>query len=151
MGCGTRIETTAAAAMDEVAFVGRIETTAAAAVDEVAFVGRIETTANEYCLQMDNAPWHTSRNTQRFIEDNGITYYPTPAQSPDFNPIELVWNDLKDFIRTEVQPVNKAELIAGIHVFWQRVVTVEYCNSKIDHLKTVLPRAIQLSGKPTGL
>ena len=104
-----------------------------------------------HCLNMDNAPWHKAGETQAFIANNGISYHPTPAQSPDFNPIELVWNDMKDFIRTEIKPATKNELIAGIHVFWNRVVTVAYCNSKINHLERVLPRAIELNGKPTGM
>ena len=29
-----------------------------------------------------------------------------PAQSPDFNPIELVWNDLKFYFRNNIKPNN---------------------------------------------
>ena len=102
-------------------------------------------------MHMDNAPWHRSAETMQFIEEREIIYHKTPAQSPDFNPIELVWHDLKRFICTDIKPQSAAELIAGIHVFWNTFVTVDYCNAKIDHLANVLPRAIELGGKPTGM
>ena len=74
-----------------------------------------------------------------------------PAQSPDFNQIELVWNDLKYYIRTKIKPNNLEELITSINRFWETKVTREYCNSKIDHLEKVLKRAIVLKGKATGI
>ena len=62
-----------------------------------------------------------------YIEENDIFWARTPAQSPDFNTIELVWHDLKDFIRSEI--MNKRdELIVGMRFFWENIVTVEYCN-----------------------
>jgi hypothetical protein len=35
--------------------------------------------------------------------------------------------------------------------FWNNIVTREYCNSKIDHLKKVLKETINLNGLATGL
>ena len=72
-------------------------------------------------------------------------------QSPDFNPIELVWNDLKFYLRTKIKPNNLQELIAAINRFWETKVTPEYCKSKIDHLETVFKRTIVLRGKATGI
>ena len=44
------------------------------------------------------------------------------------------------------------ELIAGIKLFWRTVVTVQYCNSKIDHiLNKVLNEVINLRENATGL
>ena len=74
-----------------------------------------------------------------------------PAQSPDFNPIELVWNDLKYYLKQKIKPNNVEELVLGINRFWETKVTVEYCNSKIDHLDTVLKRTIVLRGMATGI
>jgi len=42
-------------------------------------------------------------------------------------------------------------LIEGITYFWNNAVTLEYCNSKIDHLKRVLKEIINLNGLATGL
>ena len=65
--------------------------------------------------------------------------------------LELVWNDLKFFIRTIHKPTNMDSLIEGITYFWNNIVTREYCNSKIDHLKKVLKETINLNGLATGL
>ena len=50
---------------------------------------------------------------------------------------------------TKRMPTTIEELIIGIEVFWRDVVTVEYCNSKIDHLQNFLPKVIQYNGKAT--
>ncbi len=62
----------------------------------------------------------------RFIEDNHISYWPTPAESPDLNPIEMMWHELKHHIRKYVKPKNKEQLLEGIVNFW-RTVDSERC------------------------
>ena len=65
------------------------------------------------------------------------------------NPIENIWHELKEFIRREVKPKSKEELIEGIELFWDSV-DIYKCFRYIDHLKKVLPRAIEVRGEPTG-
>ena len=48
---------------------------------------------NYHELYMDNAPNHSAYVTGRFIIENRINSVKAAPQSPDFNPIELVWND----------------------------------------------------------
>ena len=55
---------------------------------------------------------------------NNINYWPTPAESPDLNPIEMLWNKLKFFLSTVVKQRNK-ELVDGIRTFWSTRVTPE--------------------------
>jgi hypothetical protein len=100
---------------------------------------------------MDNAKCHVSKSTMRFLRRNLINHFKTPAQSPDFNPIELVWHDLKDYLSKVIMPTGENDLVNGILKFWRQIVTVEYCNSKIDHLKRVLDTAIVNKGKATGM
>ena len=105
-----------------------------------------------HLLHMDNAPSHSAASSTAYLLDRGIFHFKTPAQSPDLNPIELVWNDLKSYIKERVKPKTAQELLDGIFQFWNTVVTVEYCNSKIDHVKnTVLDEIIKLNGIATGL
>ena len=52
----------------------------------------------------DNDPKHTSIYAQNYLKDNDINWWRTPAESPDMNPIENVWHELKEFIRREVKP-----------------------------------------------
>ena len=54
------------------------------------------------------------------------------------NTIELVWNELKHFLRTTFKPTTKEELIAGITEFWETRMTPEKCQHYIDHLQKLL-------------
>ena len=67
----------------------------------------------------DNDPNHTSRVAQNYLETNGITWWKTPPESPDLNPIENVWGFLKTFLRDRHKPHNEASLIEGIKLYWK--------------------------------
>ena len=100
-------------------------------------------------FMQDNDPKHTSIHASDFMTENGINWWKTPAESPDLNPIENMWHELKEYIRREVKPKTKQELIDGIVSFWE-TVTVEKCCKYINHLKKVIPRVIELQGAATG-
>ncbi|KAK1788787.1 hypothetical protein P4O66_002596 [Electrophorus voltai] len=44
---------------------------------------------------MDNAPWHTARSIKVWMRDHQIKILSWPAQSPDLNPTENLWNVIK--------------------------------------------------------
>ena len=100
-------------------------------------------------FMQDNDPKHTSLYAKEWIDDNEVNWWKPPAESPDLNPIENLWHELKEYIRREVKPRTKDELVDGISKFWE-TVTVEKCNRYINHLKKVIPRVIELNGEPTG-
>ena len=70
-------------------------------------------------------------------------------ESPDCNPIENLWHELKEFLRREIKPKTKQELIDGIQKFW-KTVTIAKCGKYIGHLKKVIPKVIELQGAATG-
>ena len=100
-------------------------------------------------FMQDNDPKHTSHAAQDYLARKEINWWRTPPESPDMNPIENLWHELKEYVRREVKPRNKQELIDGIVHFWSSV-DVRKCCRYIDHLKKVLPRAIEVAGEPTG-
>ena len=104
---------------------------------------------NEHRFMQDNDPKHTSRAAQHFFTTHNVNWWRTPPESPDMNPIENLWHELKEFIRREVKPRTKEELIEGIKSFWDTVDVFKCCRY-IDHLKKVLPKAIEVGGEPTG-
>ena len=101
-------------------------------------------------FQQDNDPKHTSRMAKTFMETNGINWWETPAESPDLNPIEMLWHELKHFLRTEVKPTTKDKLLGGIWRFWRERMTVEKCQKYINHLQKVMPIVIQREGAASG-
>lgn len=103
-----------------------------------------------YRLYMDNDPKHKSHSTIRFYKRHGVELVHSPAQSPDFNPIEMTWNDLKSFLCNVYKPKNKQQLINGIKTFWKSV-SAEACRKKISHLDRVFRKCIELNGQATGL
>ena len=100
-------------------------------------------------LMMDNDPKHTSIKAKAFLQAKSINWWKTPAELPDFNPIENLWHEVKEYLRRDVKPTTKDELIGGIQGFW-KTVDVPKCIKYIRHLKKVIPKAIEVNGEPTG-
>ena len=101
-------------------------------------------------FQQDNDPKHTSRLASNFMEDNGINWWKTPPESPDLNPIEMLWHEPKHFLQNIVKPRTKEELISGIERFWNERVDAEKCTKYIGHLHKVLPIVVERQGKASG-
>lgn len=102
-----------------------------------------------YNFMQDNDPKHTSKYVREWMESNGVVWWKTPPESPDLNPIEDLWHELKESIRRQVKPKSKDELIQGIQSFWRTVDAIK-CNKYINHLYKVLPKVIELNGGATG-
>ena len=101
-------------------------------------------------FQQDNDPKHTSNAAKAFIEEHNINWWQTPPESPDMNPIENVWHELKHHLRKIVKPRNKSSLIAGITDFWENIMNKKKCIRYINHIHTVLPQVLAMQGQATG-
>ena len=56
---------------------------------------------------------------------------------------------LQEYIRREVKPRSKQQLIDGIKAFWE-TMDVAKCRRYIGHLQKVIPKMIELNGDATG-
>ena len=65
------------------------------------------------------------------------------------NPIENLWHEMKEFLRREVKPTTKDQLVDGIRCFWATIDAAKCCRY-IRHLKKVLPKVIEVQGNATG-
>jgi hypothetical protein len=97
---------------------------------------------------MDNDRKHTSKVTKIFMEENCITHWESPAQSPDLNPIELVWYKLKHYCSTQ-KIKTKEELVNAITEFWETWLTIDQCQKYVNHALNVVPHVLLEFGKAT--
>ncbi|KAL2077375.1 hypothetical protein ACEWY4_026879 [Coilia grayii] len=66
-------------------------------------------------LQQDHARPHLARVTQAYLEAQGVDVLPWPADSPDMNPIEQLWDYLGRQVANRVpQLANWQQLIQAL-------------------------------------
>lgn len=75
-----------------------------------------------FWLMHDNARPHTARATQTVLDDSHIRVLPWPAYSPDLNPIEHMWDQLKRRVREHEQEVhNQQQLMDALNRAWEEI------------------------------
>ena len=91
-------------------------------------------------------PKHTSNLAQKWFKDNKTNLMDWPAQSPDLNPIEHLWELLKRKLKMyEEHPKGLYELWERVEVEWNKI-TPEECQNLIESL----PRRLEAVYKAKG-
>ena len=77
----------------------------------------------ELIFQQDNAKGHAATFTQEVLDAAGIRVMDWPPLSPDLNPIETLWDDLKDYIQEYYLGVHSSckRLRAAIQEAWDSI------------------------------
>ncbi|XDV35461.1 hypothetical protein PO909_005404 [Leuciscus waleckii] len=100
-----------------------------------------------FTFQQDNDPKHTAKITKEWLHNNSVTVLEWPSQSPDLNPIEHLWRDLKMAVHQRL-PSNLTELHQlhdAIMSIWTKIS--EEC---FQHLVESMPRRIKAVLKAKG-
>ena len=95
----------------------------------------------------DNDPKHTSKVVTEWLQSNGVSVLKWPAQSPDLNPIENLWEIVDRKIRVR-NYTNKRDLIDAIKTEWQKI-PMETINSLIDSMPRRCEAVLKNKGYPT--
>lgn len=102
-------------------------------------------------FQQDNAPCHKAGIVLRWFEehDGEFNLLRWPAQSPDLNPIENLWDEIERALRQmDPVPSNLQELASAVQRAWSGIPSTTY-----QHLIESMPRrikaVIRAKGGPT--
>ena len=73
-------------------------------------------------FQPDNAPMHKARSIQKWFVKIGVEELDWPAQSPDLNPIEHLWDELERQLRaTPNCPISVHDLTNVLVPEWKQI------------------------------
>lgn len=96
--------------------------------------------AGPWMFQQDNVRFHTTPETITYLHEKGVTFLEWPPWSPDLNPIENLWNDLKRRVYNRY-PQTMEQMEAIIKEEWQATdlnFISRICRSMPDRLQLLL-------------
>ena len=101
-----------------------------------------------FVFQQDNDPKHASKLCKTYLENRekrkDLQVMQWPAQSPDLNPIELLWDQLDREFR-QMRSKNTRELMENLQICW-RNIKPETLQKLINRMPRVCRAVIHAKG-----
>ena len=95
----------------------------------------------------DNDPKHKARKTTEWLENQGVETLKWPANSPDLNPIEHLWDHLKREFPGSTSR-NEEVLFARVRETWQQI-SPQIVRNLVDSMPRRLEAVIKAKGGNT--
>ncbi len=103
----------------------------------------------EVIFQHDNDPKHKSKSVQEWLSNQEFDVLPWPAQSPDLNPIEHLWSEVKRKLnKFDNPPKGMLELWERIECTWNEI-TPQICQNLIASMPRRINDVIKAKGRWT--
>ena len=82
----------------------------------------------------NNDTKHVSESTKQLMKHSKINRLATPTESPDMNPKENLWAELKHFTEKQRKKIllKASKILESVHT--------EKCNKYINHPNKVIPK-----------
>ena len=99
-------------------------------------------------FQQDSAPCHTCRSVKTFLSGKDLEILSWPGYSPDLNPIENIWSELKKRVARKISR-NKSQLIENIIRVWNHELPKDLPGKLISSMPKRIKSVIKNKGYQT--
>ena len=91
-----------------------------------SFLKRLHKRHRKLCIVNDNARWHLTKDVMHYVKENNIKMIRLLPYSPELNPIEQYWKNVKNWLGTKEFYDKKGlhiELCKGLrkHILMPRI------------------------------